>query len=124
MRLSIITAIIATPMILSGCVAPAKYTWGNYDKSLYTYYKDPTKSQEHMAEILSIIQASEKTQVKVAPGIYAEYGYLLMQSGKTDDAVLMFKKEKQNWPESVQFMDSMVKMASNSASNKPLESKE
>lgn len=124
MRRYILSAIIATPVILSGCVAPAKYTWGNYDKSLYSYYKDPTKSQEHMAEIQSIIQASEKTQVKVAPGIYAEYGYLLMQAGKTDDAVLMFRKEKENWPESVQFMDSMMKMASNSTSNKPQASKE
>lgn len=124
MRAYIFSAIIAAPIILSGCVAPPKYTWGNYDRSLYSYYKDPTKSQEHMAEIQSIIQAAEKTQAKVAPGIYAEYGYLLMQAGKTDDALSMFKKEKENWPESIQFMDSMVKIAGNSPSSKPQASKE
>ncbi|MES2830633.1 MAG: DUF4810 domain-containing protein [Pseudomonadota bacterium] len=111
-------------LLLSGCATPAKYNWGNYDRSLYSYYKDPTKSQEHMVEILNIIRDSEKTRGRVAPGIHAEYGYLLMQANEVDGAVTQFMLEKEKWPESAYLMDSMLKIAKNVKSNKPLPLKE
>jgi hypothetical protein len=79
-------AVIASALVV-GCAAPSKYSWGNYDRSLYSYYKDTTKSEEHLAELASIIEAAESNQAKVAPGLHAEYGYFLMQSGKSDQAV-------------------------------------
>lgn len=118
---SFLTA-LALPILLIGCVAPTKYTWGNYDRSLYSYYKDNTKSAEHMTELESIIQSADKTQGKVAPGIYAEYGYFLMQQGKSNEAVIQFEKEKAKWPESTQLMNNMIKIAT-TQTNKPLASK-
>jgi hypothetical protein len=97
--------------LLSACVAPAKYNWGNYDGSLYGYYKDSTRLDAHVAEMEGIIRSSEQTNKKVAPGIHAEYGYFLMQNGKTDAAVTQFEKEKTNWPESAQLMTSMIRLA-------------
>lgn len=46
------------------------------------------------------------------PGIYAEYGYLQLQQGKTASAVELFKQEESHWPESKVFMDRMIKVAS------------
>ncbi|RZA29514.1 MAG: DUF4810 domain-containing protein [Proteobacteria bacterium] len=106
-------------LLLSACVAPAKYSWGNYDGTLYTYYKDPTRLDAHVAEMESIIRSSEQTSKKVAPGIYAEYGYFLMQNGKAGAAVTQFEKEKTNWPESAQLMSSMIRLAE-AQSGKPV----
>jgi hypothetical protein len=97
--------------LLSACVAPAKYNWGNYDGTLYGYYKDSTRLDAHVAEMESIIRLSEQSNRKVAPGIHAEYGYFLMQNGKAGAAVTQFEKEKTNWPESAQLMTSMIRLA-------------
>lgn len=116
--------VFALPIFLVGCAVPAaKYNWGNYDSSLYSYYKDTSKSTEHIAELESIIQSADQTQAKVAPGIHAEYGYFLMQQGKSSEAVAQFEREKTKWPESAQLMNSMIKVAS-MKSSKPLASKE
>jgi hypothetical protein len=109
--------------LLSACVAPAKYTWGNYDGTLYGYYKDSTRLDAHVAEMESIIRSSEQTSKKVAPGIHAEYGYFLMQNGKAGAAVTQFEKEKTNWPESAQLMSSMIRLAE-AQSAKPVAAKD
>ena len=46
------------------------------------------------------------------PGIYAEYGYLLLQQGKSNEAIDLFKREETHWPESKIFMDRMIKVTS------------
>lgn len=115
---------LALPILITGCAAPAaKYNWGNYNSSLYNYYKDTSKSAEYLAELESIIQSANDTQAKVAPGMHAEYGYLLMQQGKSVEAIAQFEQEKAKWPESGQLMDSMIKIAM-AKSGKPLASRE
>jgi hypothetical protein len=124
MRTSRLFAVAIVAGILAGCgAAPQKYNWGNYEQSLYSYYKDPTKTAAYAMELENTIQESEKTQKPVAPGIYAEYGYLLLQQGKSTEAVALFEKEKAKWPESTYLMDGMIKMAANQQ-KKPAKSKE
>lgn len=102
-------------LALTGCVttAPAKYSWGNYENSLYSYYKDSTKSGDYEAELVSVISDSEATAKPVAPGLYAEYGFLLLQEGKSKDAITQFEKEKAKWPESTYLMNNLIRIASN-----------
>lgn len=102
-------------LALTGCVttAPAKYSWGNYENSLYSYYKDSTKSGDYEAELVSVISDSEATAKPVAPGLYAEYGFLLLQEGKSKDAIAQFEKEKAKWPESTYLMNNLIRIASN-----------
>ncbi|NNJ70828.1 MAG: DUF4810 domain-containing protein, partial [Kiritimatiellales bacterium] len=47
----------------------------------------------------------------MAPGLYAEYGFLLMRQGENGRAISYFNKEKALWPESAVFMDSMIQTA-------------
>jgi hypothetical protein len=122
MRIASIVAATLSMAFVSGCVAPGKYNWGNYDGSLYGYYKDPAKVDAHVAEMESIIRTSEQTNKKVAPGIHADYGYFLMQNGKSSLAIAQFEKEKNNWPESAQLMSSMIRMAQ-AQPDKPLAAK-
>ena len=100
---------------LAGCVttAPAKYSWGNYENSLYSYYKDSSKSAEYEAELASMIRDSEVTAKPVAPGLHAEYGFLMLQEGKSKDAIAQFEKEKAKWPESTYLMNNLIRIASN-----------
>lgn len=107
-------------MFLAGCVTkhPDHYTWGNYDGSLYAYYKNPENSAAYMASLSKIVAEAETSKKTLAPGLYAEYGYMLLQQKKTDEAIIYFKKEKQTWPESGYFMDGMIKNAQVAGSQK------
>jgi hypothetical protein len=99
------------PLFLSACVSPPKYNWGAYDQSLYNYYRDAGRSAEYMAEVERMVNAAEQNRAKPAPGIHAEYGYLLMQAGRNDAARVQFEKEKASWPESTQLMNNMIRLA-------------
>jgi hypothetical protein len=104
-------AVVTLAVMMTACAVQPKYSWGNYDRSLYSYYKDSSKSAEHMAELGTIVTEAEKSGKKVAPGIHAEYGYLLLQKGQKAEAIAQFNKEKAKWPESTQLMDVMIKSA-------------
>jgi hypothetical protein len=109
-------ALVLLPVLLlsvAGCASRhQRYDWGSYDPSLYSYYKDPTKVAELSASLVAVIDAANADHGVVPPGIYAEYGYLQLQQGKTANAVELFKQEESHWPESKVFMDRMIKVAS------------
>jgi hypothetical protein len=102
---------------LSGCATTnQKYDWGQYDPSLYAYYKSPAKVTELAISLEAIIKAAATKRSLVPPGIYAEYGYLQLQQGKSQEAVDFFRKEETLWPESKVFMERMIKVATTPAS--------
>lgn len=107
--------VLSAVLILTACAAPSKYNWGNYEGSLYSYYKDTSKTAEYAAELQRTITDSEATGKLVAPGLYAEYGFLMLQEGKPKDAIAQFEKEKAKWPESTYLMDNMIRIASSSS---------
>ena len=106
-------AVSALVVSLTACATPnQKYYWGKYDPSLYGYYKDPAKVGDLSQTLEAIIKSADTKNTRVPPGIYAEYGYLQMQQGKSQEAVDLFKKEQAHWPESKVFMDHMIQVAS------------
>ncbi len=111
MKLLNVCAAVAACVVMTGCVTPAKYSWGNYENSLYRYYKDPASAGELAIELEKTISAAERTKQPLGPGIYAEYGYLLLQHGKSKEAIPYFQKEKTAWKESTYLMDSMIRIA-------------
>lgn len=106
-------ALIATALIaLTACATTQeKYAWGDYDPALYHYYKSPAKVGELTVALQATIDAADAHNQPVAPGLRAEYGYLLLQQGKIPEAVTQFQVEKTQWPESKVFMDHMIKVA-------------
>jgi hypothetical protein len=96
----------------AACAPQTKYAWGNYESSLYEHYKTPGDTAafaQHLADTISTAEASGK---KVPPGIYAEYGQVLLESGDSKQATVFFEKEKTTWPESTVFMTTMIRVAS------------
>jgi hypothetical protein len=100
---------------ISACATKEPYDWGAYEKSMYVYYKKPATAPDFAANLQETINGAEHDHGIVAPGLYAEYGYLLLQQGNRDGAVAAFRKEEVQWPESKAFMDRMIRVASNNA---------
>ena len=101
---------VLTVAALAGCAKQTQYDWGNYAPDLYGHYSGDNNDEALASQLQAIIADGEPTN-KVPPGIYAEYGYLLMVAGKTADAVSYFDKEKLHYPESTVFMDRMINTA-------------
>lgn len=113
-------AIILGAAVLTGCAnSSTMYKWGNYDAMLYQSYKNPEKVLELQKGLETHITNMEQSNVKVAPGLYAELGTLYMQSGDSVRAVGMYTKERDSWPESKGLMDAMISNIGRTIKAKP-----
>jgi hypothetical protein len=99
---------LGTLISLGGCVAPTFYQWGGYDQALYDGYKDPNKMEAMRLQLEAHIAQMEKTNHKVAPGLYAELGTLYLQAGSSEKAIGLYSRERATWPESAGLMTAMI----------------
>lgn len=87
------------------------YEWNNYIYSSIAYGLFGDKEEirdKHKLELITIIQESESKNIRVAPGIYAEYAQVLFTSGQKDEAKKYFILEKTTYPESAIFIDKVL----------------
>lgn len=100
----------ATFLLISCTSSKKLYDWKNYESASYQYYKKqtPEASLELMKTYETMIKNPKGTRKTIAPGIYAEYGYFLLQNGKKEEGIAMLKKEKELYPESSAFMDRLI----------------
>jgi hypothetical protein len=96
-----------------GCVAPQMYYWGDYSSSLHRYRKDPKEENflKHKQVLEKIVAESQKNNLKVPPGVYAELGYIYFRENKGNEAIKYFELETQIYPESKLFMDRLTQAA-------------
>lgn len=108
---------VAVALAISGCAQrSALYHWGTYDDSLYSHYKNPQDREVWVASLKTSILEAEQDGKRVAPGLYAEYGYALYEEGSPKEAIVNFQKEKEKWPESRFLMEKMIRNAERRAS--------
>ena len=93
-----------------GCVN-TRYSWGNYEDTLYRHYRSPEEKAEYMGKLTDIVMDAEQSGKLVPPGIYAEYGFALYEVGDFGKAVIYFEKEQKMWPESRVIMQKMIRNA-------------
>jgi hypothetical protein len=102
--------IAAALLALTGCATKSGlYEWGGYDGLMYQSYKNPeavAKSRETLAAHIVLLEKGGK---RVAPGLHAELGTLLLQSGDKAGALSNYRRERELWPESAVLMDAMIK---------------
>ena len=84
------------------------YDWNGYNRELLAYYKSPVEQSLFAEKLFEDIEKAEITDT-VPPGLYAEYGYIAMQMGETDTAIIFFTKERNAWPEAVFLMDNVIR---------------
>ena len=109
-------SVLLIAILISAC-AQTKYHWGGYENALYRYYKSPVELENLTEELAGVIAQGERDG-KVPPGVYAEFGYVLLIQGKSREAITYFKKEKKLWPESARLMDIMIKTTKTSKNRK------
>jgi hypothetical protein len=113
--LAIAVGLLLASAALSGCGPKSKmYAWGNYSKTLYHCKKNPTDENilAHRNELLRIMAESEEHNMRVPPGVCAEYAYILMKEGNIEEANKYLDREELEYPESKQlvaFVRTMMK---------------
>lgn len=107
MRLAFKTACICGLFVLTACATPSRFEWGAYEPSLYAYSKAPERREEYRTVLVAAIREGEKTN-RVAPGMYAELGYLYAEDDNNADALASFEKEISKFPESKSFLSSVA----------------
>jgi len=95
--------IISLLIILGSCVPTNMYYWGKYDQASYKHNKN--QSEESLTELFlafeDIINKKNKgTRNVVPPGVYADYGFLLIKDGQIAKGKEMLQKELLLYPES------------------------
>ncbi len=99
----------AAALLAAGCGPKTLYTWRGYDDTLYAHYKNPQAHDKHVERLQKLVTETEAEGVKMPPGVYAEYGYALLEESRLDESVTYFKKERETWPESAVIMDKMIR---------------
>lgn len=98
--------------VLAGCVTKPNrpdYVWQDYSSSLYALKKTPNDESiaKHKEVLSAIIEESKNKNYRVPPGVFCEYGYLLLKEGKNDEALRYFDLEEQAYPEAKIFMQNL-----------------
>lgn len=96
--------------IISGCTTNKMYYFGDYSETLYAYEKNQNDESliKHLQELDRVIQESKDKNLRVPPGIYAEFGYLKLKMKKPKEAVEYFNAESQLYPEGKHLMDRLI----------------
>jgi hypothetical protein len=105
--------LIATIATLTSCSAPTNlYTWSKYEASSYNFLKNTneTTTNKLSEEYQKIIKKQKGIRGAVPPGVYADYGFLLLQTNNMVQAKEMLQKEIELYPESKIFIDKIIKL--------------
>ena len=108
---NLIMIFIFLTLIASSCTQKKTiFYWGDYSNTLYDYKKTPNDENlnKHIEAIQDIIDKSNEKNIKVPPGVYCEYGYILAKEGKKDEAIKYFELEGNTYPESAAFIKKMI----------------
>lgn len=107
-----IVLLIAILMLLTACGPKSKpmYYFGDSSSTLYAYKKAPSDESfvQMKKSIQEVIEHSEQNGIAIAPGTFANIGYINLMEGNPDQAIAYFNKEKQLYPEATVFMDRMI----------------
>ena len=102
-------------LLLASCVTnkePPLYYWYGYTNAVYDYIKlGDEDSNGKMLEVYQQLldgQAGTVRQVP-PPGVCADYGWMLIQSGKKEEGKDLLRKEMELYPESAAFIQSILR---------------
>ena len=114
MRKSVLWGIAAASILLfASCAStPVMYNWETYTNSTYQYIKAGDEdSNTALLEVYQKILDGQADTIRqtVPPGVCADYGYMLVKGGKTEEGKALLLKEKELYPESAAFIDSIIR---------------
>lgn len=102
-----------TVLLLASCTTQKPlYSWDKYETTSYNYLKnsDDKSTEELLETYQNIIENQKGTRGVVPPGVYADYGFVLLQADRTEEGKAMLLKEVALYPESKIFIDRILKI--------------
>ncbi len=107
----LLVGIVGLSFSLTSCATKNLYTWSDYEKRSYAYIKE--SSEENLEDLIKsyetmLIKQTGKRKTP-PPGIFADYGYLLIKKGMIGEGIIMLKKEMALYPESSTFLSRIIK---------------
>lgn len=106
-----LTAVSVLAFLATSCASTQLYGWYNYQNDYYQYQKNADASS--LATLTKtyekIIEKKKGVRGTVPPGIYADYGWILLEAGKTEEGKAMLMKEVELYPESEVFIGTILK---------------
>ena len=110
--------IILVLFLISSCApSTSLYTWGSkkkysYHNASYNYLKvnDEASINVLRSSYIDIINKQKGTRKTVPPGIYADYGFMLISLDEKEEGIEMLKKEMVLYPESTIFITRILNM--------------
>ncbi len=113
MRSIVLAPCIAIACIFaSGCATKPQplYSWNEYQPQVYEYLKnDGSNAPED--QLLKLEEAQEKVRASgraLPPGFRAHMALLYSKTGNQEKTIEQLTAEKQNFPESIAFMDLLL----------------
>ncbi len=98
----------------AGCATQTQlYYYGDYSHKYYNMVKkqDDASKQGFIKTLDNIISKSQKQDNSpVPPGIYCDYGMMMVGQSRPDEAQKYFNLEKSHWPESAPLMDYLIQL--------------
>ena len=97
---------------VSSCATPGLYSWNKYEQASYNYLKkaDEKSIDQIMKQYQKIIKKQKGTRKTTPPGMYADYGFFLIQRGDIKNGKVNLNKEISLYPESKVFIDRILKL--------------
>lgn len=108
MRSYTLFSVITVSMALAACAGPPTlYQWGPYESQLYSHFKSesPQAQIDVMEKHAQIVRDSGKS---LPPGYMAHLAVLYGQVGRDADQMSALQKEKDNFPESKNYIDRLI----------------
>lgn len=107
---------LCAPLIVISCTTQKPlYNWGKYQETSYQYMK--SNSEQDLEKLLAgyqyLIDNQKRGRQVVPPGIYADYGFLLVKQGKVAEGLKLMKMEIALYPESAVFVERIIKRIEN-----------
>ncbi len=99
---------ILSAFLIIGCASKeTTYYWGDYSETLYDLKKNPDEKtlKAHTDQLLLLINEAPNKHKPVPPGVYAEYGYILLKQGNESEGMEYLDKELGLYPESAVFIN-------------------
>ncbi len=85
------------------------YSWYDYESVMIERMSgENTKTQKQIRKYREIIEQQKAFRKTPPPGVFLEYGYLLIEDGQVDEGLRMMKIEISLYPECAKFVAPII----------------
>ena len=115
---TVIAAILAIPALLAACAAGpnSMYAWEGYQDNVDAYFRGDQSGPDAQAQSMEAdLEKIRGNGGLVPPGFHAHLGLLYGQQGRLEQFAQQLQAEKNQYPESAEFMDFLLRNFSTKA---------